>query len=74
MRGDCPVIFIKDPEVAHAARGDAAQEVFGSFASYLELLQDWLAYKTAKSDVHFFDWLGQHAKLVPREYYDALGR
>jgi hypothetical protein len=72
-RGDCPVIFVKDPDDARDCPAGAGGEVFGSFASYLDLLQDWLSYKMTGAGVHFFDWLGQHAKAVPRAYYDALG-
>jgi hypothetical protein len=69
--GDCAIVFITSH--GDAIQTGAGQVVFDSFAFYLDHLEDWLKFKTAGSEMHFFDWLEQNGKSVPRAYYDALG-
>ena len=74
--GDCPIIFVKgfhDTESAHVVgQGTLDRQVFKSFASYLEFLEDWLIFKSAPRDMLFSVWLEQHGKDVPQNYYDAI--
>jgi hypothetical protein len=75
--GDCPIIFVKDTHDAESdhvvGQGTLDRQVFNSFASYLEFLEDWLIFKSTPRDVLFSTWLEQSGKAVPQEYYDAIG-
>ncbi len=75
--GDYPIIFVKD---SHAVESDHApgqeivdRQVFKSFASYLEFLEDCLIFKSTPRDMLFSAWLEQSGKSVPQHYYDAMG-
>ncbi len=75
--GDCPIIFVndsRDTETDYASGKEIANcQVFKSFASYLEFLEDWLIFKSTPRDMLFSAWLDQSGKAVPRDYYDAIG-
>jgi hypothetical protein len=74
-QGDFPITFVKDSDDAESDHlvgqeiGD--REVFKSFASYLDFLEDWLIFKSAPRDLLFSSWLEQSGKPVPQGYYDV---
>jgi hypothetical protein len=62
-QGDYPIVLVGE---------GSGRQVFDSFASYIDHLQNWLAYRSSGSEVHFFTWLEENGKVTHQAYYDAL--